>query len=116
MIDREVAVKLLPVAVSQDPVALQRFLGEARAAGRLSHPNTIAVYDIGEADGVHYIVMELARGGCVADLVNGQKRPAFREACRVIIEAARGLAAAHKVGLIHRDIKPENLLWPRTAR
>jgi len=110
MIDREVAVKLLPPSVSQDQISLQRFLGEARAAGRLNHPNTIAVYDIGDAGGVHYIVMELAAGGSVADLIEGEERLPFEEACRVIVEAARGLGAAHDVGLIHRDIKPENLM------
>ena len=110
VINREVALKVLPEVLSQDPTGLQRFLGEARAAGALSHPNTIAVFDIGEDNGLHYIVMELAAGGSVTDRLSAEERLPFAEACRVIIEAARGLAAAHHAGLIHRDIKPENLM------
>ena len=110
MIERNVAIKVLPAEVSQNTNALKRFLGEARATGKLHHRNAIAIYDIGNAGEVNFIVMELATGGSVADLVAQQQPIPFTEACRIISEAGEGLVAAHAASLIHRDIKPENLM------
>src|SRR5579871_858711 len=110
IIEREVAVKVLSQGFAADPGSLRRFIAEARAAGKLNHYNTIAIYDIGQADQIHYIVMELATGGSVAELISKNSRLPLVEACRIIAEAGEGLSAAHRVGLIHRDIKPENLM------
>ena len=110
LIERQVAIKILDDQVAANETALQRFLGEARAVGRLNHPNVISVYDIGEDSGRHFIVMELATGGSVRTMLHENKRLSLEQACRIVIEAARGLAAAHAVGLIHRDVKPDNLM------
>ncbi|MEZ6129447.1 MAG: serine/threonine-protein kinase [Planctomycetaceae bacterium] len=110
MIEREVAIKVLPVDVASHPLALSRFLTEARSTGRLSHPNVVSVFDIADQQGLHYIVMELLTGGSVADKVAGGKSLDWKAACRIVAEAADGLSAAHKAGLVHRDIKPDNLM------
>lgn len=110
MIERNVAIKVLPAEVCQNTNALKRFLGKARAIGKLHHRNAIAIYDIGNSGEVNFIVMELATGGSVADLVAQQQPIPFSEACRIISEAGEGLVAAHAASLIHRDIKPENLM------
>ena len=110
LIEREVAIKVLPRSLAENETYLKRFLAEARAVGKLNHPNSVAIYDIGQHDDQYYIVMELARGGSVADLLEEKERIPLGEACRIAADAARGLEAAHAVGLIHRDVKPENLM------
>jgi urea transport system substrate-binding protein len=109
-IDRDVAIKVLAADIAINYNALQRFLVEARAAGRLSHPNAVAIYEIGEAAGIHYLIMEFAAGGSVSARMESQGALSILEATRVAIDAAKGLAAAHRAGLIHRDMKPANLL------
>ncbi len=110
LIEREVALKVLSGDLSSSPTALQRFLGEARAIGRLNHPNVVSIYDIDQWNGQYYLVMELLSGGSIADRVGDAGRLPWDEACRMIAQAASGLAAAHESGMIHRDIKPENLM------
>jgi formylglycine-generating enzyme required for sulfatase activity len=108
---RQVALKILPAwALAEGPVALERFLLEARAAARLEHPNIVAVHEIGCDRGRHHIALQLLNGGSAEDLVRqcGPLPPAL--ATRIIADAARGLAAAHSAGVIHRDIKPANIL------
>jgi serine/threonine protein kinase len=116
LIEREVAIKVLHSQLSNQRNSVQRFLGEARAVGKLNHPNAIAIYEIGAIDGDYFIVMELAEGGSVRDLLLQQPSISLAEACRITIEAARGLEAAHRLGLIHRDIKPENLMLSANGR
>lgn len=110
MIEREVAIKVLPPQIACQPSALQRFLSEARATGKLNHPHVVAIYDIDREDDFYYIVMELVRGGSVADSISNSDKLDWHRACEIAIEACDGLAAAHEAGLIHRDIKPENLV------
>ena len=110
LIEREVAIKVLSPDLSSSPTALQRFLGEARAIGRLNHPNVVSIYDIDQWKGQYYLVMELLAGGSIADRVSDSARLPWDEACRMVAQAANGLAAAHESGMIHRDIKPENLM------
>jgi serine/threonine protein kinase len=112
-LDRPVAIKLLLDTGAEDPVATQRFLLEARATARLNHPNVVAVYDIGQRDGVCYLVMELVPGKSVQDVLAARGRLDWRLATRIAIEVCRGLAAAHAAGLIHRDVKPSNVLVSR---
>lgn len=109
-IDRDVAIKVLPPELNGDPTTLARFLAEAKAAGRLSHPNAVAIYEIGEHERTHYLVMELVTGGSLAEEVRriGPLSPVA--ATKAVSDAARGLAAAHAAGLVHRDIKPANLI------
>ena len=109
MIEREVAIKVLPPEVASRPTALTRFLTEARSTGKIGHPNAVSIFDISEHNGQYYIVMELLTGGSVADRAKDGALP-WKEACRITAEAAEGLAAAHVAGLVHRDIKPENLM------
>jgi serine/threonine-protein kinase len=110
---REVAVKLLPPACTQNPEYVQRFLREARAAAQLQHPNVVQVYDAGEQGGQFYITMELVDGTSLAHRLLAEGLLPEHEALGYLVQAARGLAAAHARGLIHRDIKPENLLINR---
>lgn len=118
-LDRDVAVKVLPQALAGDAHYLSRFLREARLAAKLSHPNIVTVHQVGteiragSAEKLAYIVMELVDGGSLDKAVADHKPMPWREATRAVRDAAAGLAAAHKLGLIHRDVKPANLM--RTA-
>jgi serine/threonine protein kinase len=105
---REVAVKVLPEAVSLDTDRLRRFEQEARAAGMLNHPNILAIYDVGTQDGLPYLVSELLHGETLRQRQKGAALPA-RKAIDYALQMARGLAAAHQRGLVHRDLKPDNL-------
>jgi serine/threonine protein kinase/tetratricopeptide (TPR) repeat protein len=105
---REVAVKVITDRLAEDPNALARFEREARAVAALSHPNVIALYDVGREDGVPYVVTELLRGTTLRQrLATSSLAP--RAAVEFAIQVAEGLAAAHARGLIHRDLKPENV-------
>ncbi len=115
LIERDVAIKVLSPEISSTPAALQRFLCEARSIGRLNHPNVVAIYEINEWQGMYYLVMELLTGGSIADLSEKQGAMPWREACRIVAQAGRGLAAAHSAGMIHRDIKPANLMLSRSG-
>src|SRR6185436_15422220 len=86
-----------------------RLVAEAQAVGRLSHPNVIAVYDVGEFCGEIYIAMELVAGHTLQDWLRAEPR-SLEEILDVFEQAGRGLAAAHRAGLIHRDFKPHNVL------
>ena len=109
-LERDVAIKLLPQELSDDSVALNRFLTEAKSAGKLNHPNTITLYEIGQTESTHYQAMEVVTGGSVEEKLAQAGSYSIAEATRLMIEACRGLSAAHTAGLIHRDIKPSNLL------
>jgi serine/threonine-protein kinase len=107
---RTVAVKLLAEHLAEDPEFRQRFLGEARAAARLSHPNVVAVYDAGEDEGRPFIVMEVVEGETLADVLARRRPLPPSEVVALGIQAAAGLEHAHAHGLVHRDVKPQNLL------
>jgi serine/threonine protein kinase len=115
MIEREVAIKVLTAQIAAKPELLQRFLAEAKATGKLNHPNVVAIYDIGNHESTYYIVMELLGGGSLSELTAVQGACSWQDACRMTAEAADGLAAAHSAGLVHRDIKPENLMLTGTG-
>src|ERR1043165_6303893 len=103
---RTVAIKLLSRRAAHEPEAAKRFLLEARAAARLSHPNVVAVHDIGQRGEFYYIVMEFVRGQSAQAQLNSSGPLPWAVATRVAAEVCRGLVAAHAAGLIHRDIKP----------
>src|SRR5271169_1798074 len=105
---RDVAVKVLPEEMAGSPEALARFGSEARAVAALSHPNILALFDVGEADGVRYAVSELLEGETLrVAMARGPMPP--RRALDIAREVADGLAAAHEKGIVHRDVKPENV-------
>jgi serine/threonine protein kinase/Tol biopolymer transport system component len=106
---RDVAIKVLPPDVADDPDRLARFQREARATAALSHPNVLAVFDVGKQDGTTFMVTELVRGQTLRELSREQRLPAAR-VVELGAQIARGLAAAHAAGIIHRDLKPENVL------
>jgi eukaryotic-like serine/threonine-protein kinase len=109
-LDRPVALKRLAENLARDENLRRRFLREARLAAKLSHPNVVRVFDVGEADGRPFIAMEYVEGETLADLLarRGTLPPA--EVARLGVQACSGLAAAHAAGLVHRDVKPQNLL------
>ena len=112
---REVAVKVLSPAFSQDREQLRRFEQEARAAGMLNHPNILAIYDIGDEAGCRFIVSELLEGESLrARIREGAIAP--RKAIEYAVQVARGLATAHEKGIVHRDLKPENLFVTRDGQ
>ncbi len=109
-IDRDVAIKVLPQELSADENTLQRFLAEAKSAGRLSHANAVTIYEVAQEGPIHYLAMEVVSGGSAGDRVQASGAYPAAEATRIVAEASKGLAAAHKQGLVHRDVKPANLL------
>ena len=108
--DRLVAVKLLPPAMTKDKAAIARFEREVKAAAKLRHPNIVAADDADQANGVHFLVMELVEGSDLSALVKKNGPFGVDQAVNYITQAARGLEAAHAEGIVHRDIKPANLL------
>jgi dipeptidyl aminopeptidase/acylaminoacyl peptidase len=112
---REVAVKVLPERVATSPDALARFEREAQAVAALSHPNILAIHELGRQDGTAYAVMELLEGETLRQRLGGGPIPQ-RKALEYAVQVANGLAAAHAKGLVHRDLKPENLFVTRDGR
>jgi len=105
---RDVAIKVLPAAVAADPERLRRFEREARSTAALSHPNVLAIHDVGLHEGMPYLVEELLEGESLAERLVRGSLP-VSEAVRVGVEIARGLAAAHGKEIVHRDLKPGNV-------
>jgi len=109
-LDRKVAVKVLRGdTMRRDPQARERLLREAQAMARVSHPNIVTVHEVGSQDGEIFIAMEFVRGHSLGSWLTLAPR-AWREVVVAMIQAGRGLAAAHAAGLIHRDFKPANVL------
>ena len=107
-LEREVAVKVLPDEVAQDARALSRYEHEAKAVAALSHPNILALHDVGESNGVRYAVTELLEGENLRALISRGPLP-VRRSLEIAERVAQGLAAAHEKGIVHRDVKPENV-------
>ena len=113
LLDRIVAVKILKEEYAQDIVLVQKFKSEAQAAARLSHPNIVNVYDVGEDNGFHFIVMEYVEGTNLKEYIREKGPLTPDEAVRIALMICEGLIRAHEKGLIHRDIKPHNILLTR---
>lgn len=111
-LERQVAVKLLAEHLAEDSQFVSRFRREALAAARLVHPNIVQVFDFGldEASGRHYIVMEYIQGRSGAEILREETRLGVRDTLELVDGACRGLAHAHRMGVIHRDVKPGNIL------
>jgi Leucine-rich repeat (LRR) protein len=108
--DRIVAVKILPAPVMKSPATVARFEREVRAAARIHHPNIVTAFDAGQVAGVHFLVMEYVAGSDLSATVKKSGPFSVERGVNYILQAAKGLDAAHKHGIIHRDIKPGNLL------
>lgn len=114
-LDREVAIKILPPQLARDADRRGRFEREARAVAALSHPNILAIHDVGEAGETSYVVTELLEGETLRQrLAAGAVVP--RKAVEMGVQIANGLAAAHARGIVHRDLKPENIFVTRDGR
>jgi TolB-like protein/tetratricopeptide (TPR) repeat protein len=111
-LDRDVAVKVLPASIANDPDALARFEREAKAVAALSHPNILAIHDFGSQDGVAYAVMELLEGETLRGKIDSGPIP-VRQATDYGLQIVKGLAAAHSRGIVHRDLKPDNVFVTR---
>jgi serine/threonine protein kinase/Tol biopolymer transport system component len=106
---REVAVKVLPAAVSSNPERMRRFEKEARAASALNHPNIVTIHDVGESGGVVFLAMELVEGRTLREVL-AEGAVATRSLLTIAAQVAEGLAKAHGAGIVHRDLKPENVM------
>jgi TolB-like protein/Tfp pilus assembly protein PilF len=105
---REAALKCLPPDVASDPQMVERLVREARSASSLNHPNICTIYEVDEADGYHFITMELLQGQTLRDRIAAGPIP-LGELVRICTQITDALSAAHKKGIIHRDIKPANV-------
>ncbi len=108
-LDRPVAIKIIKPELTTDPDRLRRFLQEARSAAAVAHPAIAQVYDVGEADGTAYIVLEFVEGKTVRQLVSRQELDLLG-AVEIALQIAEGLGVAHKANIIHRDIKSDNIM------
>ena len=110
ILNREVAIKILKSDMSSDPVSLERFSREAHASARISHPNIVDIYDVGNDGDKHFIVMEYVKGYTLKQLIKRRGAIPPREAVWMVKQLASALMEAHKHGLIHRDVKSQNVL------
>lgn len=109
-LDRIVALKILPPALTHDSSYVARFRQEARSAARLEHPHIMPIYEVGEASGLHYIAMKFIKGRTVKDLVEDEGALSVQRAAHILAQVGDALDYAHKQGVIHRDIKPSNIM------
>jgi len=111
-LDRDVAIKVLPATVANDPDTLARFEREAKAVAALAHPNILAIYDFGRQDGIAYAVTELLEGETLRGKIDSGPIT-VKQATDWALQIVKGLAAAHSRGIIHRDLKPDNVFVTR---
>jgi eukaryotic-like serine/threonine-protein kinase len=109
-LDRTVAVKVMHPGLGDDDEFASRFVGEARSAARLSHPNVVAVYDQGNDDGTVFLAMEMVPGHTLRDTIGKEAPMSPSRALALLEPVVSALAAAHRAGFVHRDVKPENVL------
>lgn len=115
-LNRFVAVKVLKQEFSENTNFVSKFRVEAQAAAGLMHPNIVGVYDVGEEDGINYIVMELIEGITLKKYIEKKSRLSIKEAISIAIQVSMGIEAAHNNHIIHRDIKPQNIMISRDGK
>lgn len=109
-LDRIVALKILPPSLTHDASYVARFRQEARSAARLEHPHIMPIYEVGEANGLHYIAMKFIQGRTLKDLVEAEGALSVPRAAQILAQVGESLDYAHRQGVIHRDIKPSNIM------
>jgi serine/threonine protein kinase len=114
-LDREVAVKVPRAGNLADGQDLDRFLREARSVAQLRHPSIVPVHEVGQEDGLPFLVSDFVEGVTLADLLTA-RRPGFREAAELVAACAEALQYAHQCGVIHRDVKPSNIMLDGDGR
>jgi serine/threonine-protein kinase len=105
---KQVAIKWMLPELARDQDAVQRFMREAQAAGRINHPNVVDVYDVGQHEDSFFLVMELLRGEPLTNALS-RRELSVREVLDILLRAMRGVSAAHRQGVVHRDLKPDNI-------
>ncbi len=116
VLKRTVAVKILKDQMTGDAAFIRRFEREAQSAAALSHPHIVNIYDVGEQDGIHFMVMEYVEGDNLKDYIRRKGRLPVHEAVKITRQIAEALDQAHAAGVVHRDIKPQNILFSRTGK
>ncbi|MGI6094231.1 MAG: Stk1 family PASTA domain-containing Ser/Thr kinase [Lachnospiraceae bacterium] len=109
-LNRFVAIKVLKQEFSEDKTFIRKFQTEAQAAAGLAHPNIVNVFDVGEEDGIYYIVMELVEGITLKEYIARKGKLSIKEATSIAIQVSMGLEAAHDHNIVHRDVKPQNII------
>lgn len=115
-LNRFVAVKVLKQEFSENANFVSKFRVEAQAAAGLMHPNIVNVYDVGEENGIYYIVMELVEGITLKKYIEKKARLSYKEAVSIAIQVSMGIEAAHNNHIIHRDIKPQNIIISKEGK
>lgn len=115
-LNRYVAIKVLKQEFSENENFVSKFRIEAQAAAGLMHPNIVNVYDVGEENGIYYIVMELVEGITLKKYIERKARLSYKEAVSIAIQVSMGIEAAHNNHIIHRDIKPQNIIISRDGK
>lgn len=115
-LNRFVAIKVLKHEFSSDDDFVRKFRAEAQSAAGLSHPNIVGVYDVGDENGIYFIIMELIEGITLKNYIEMKGKLSIREALNISVQIASGLSAAHEKRIIHRDIKPQNIIISRDGK
>lgn len=115
-LNRYVAIKVLKPEFSEDKTFVSKFRVEAQSAAGLTHPNIVNVYDVGDENGIHYIVMELVEGITLKKYIEKRGKLPYKEAVSIAIQVANGMEAAHSHNIVHRDIKPQNIIISKDGK
>lgn len=115
-LNRYVAIKVMKPEFSQDKTFVAKFRAEAQSAAGLINPNIVNVYDVGDENGIYYIVMELVEGITLKKYIEKRGKLSYKEAVSIAIQVANGMDAAHKHHIIHRDIKPQNIIISKEGK
>ena len=115
-LNRFVAIKVLKAEFGSDTTFISKFQREAQAAAGLAHPNIVNVFDVGEDNGINYIVMELVEGITLKEYISKKGRLTIKETTSIAIQVSAGLEVAHNNHIVHRDIKPQNIIISREGK